>query len=166
MTAGAGDAALRAGIEEVLYGGCLLLDELRFGPWLELTAPELRYRIQAYSPDIRKQMTWLDHDRKGLAALLEILPKHHVDGAQWVRHAVLYTLTREADDAVRAVTSLAIFHTVVDVGDAHLDGGSSRLFAVGRYHDRFRLEHGRWLLAERTVKLETRQLGIGTHLIP
>lgn len=159
-------ADLRAGIEEVLYAGCLFLDELRFANWLELTAAELRYRIQAYSPDIRKQMTWLDHDRRGLAALLEILPRHHVDGAQWIRHVVLYTVTREEPDHVRAVSSLAIFHTVVDVGDSHLEGGSSRLFAVGRYHDRFRREAGRWLLAERTVKLETRQLGIGTHLIP
>jgi methanesulfonate monooxygenase subunit beta len=160
------DAALRARIEEAVYTGCLLLDELRFPVWLELTAPELRYRIQAYSPEIRRPMTWLEQDRKGLAALLEIVPRHHVDGAQWHRHAVLYTVAPEPDGLVRAVSSLAIFHTVVDVGDAHLDGGSSRLFAVGRYDDRFRPEDGRWLLAERTVKLETRQLGIGTHLIP
>lgn len=160
------DAALRAEIEEAVYTGCLLLDELRFGPWLELTAPELRYRIQAYSPDIRKRMTWLDHDRRSLAALLEIVPRHHVDGAQWLRHAVVYTVGAEAQDVARAVSSLAIFHTAVDVGDAHLDGGSSRLFAVGRYRDRFRREGGHWLLAERTVMLETRQLGIGTHFIP
>lgn len=160
------DAALRAEIEEAVYTGCLLLDELRFGPWLELTGPELRYRIQAYSPDIRKRMTWLDHDRRSLAALLEIVPRHHVDGAQWLRHAVVYTVAAEAVDVARAVSSLAIFHTAVDVGDAHLDGGSSRLFAVGRYRDRFRRERGHWLLAERTVVLETRQLGIGTHFIP
>lgn len=159
-------ATLRADLEEVIYTGCLHLDRLQFPAWFELTAPDLRYRIQAYSPDIRKEMTWLDHDRKGLSAMLDILPKHHVDGAQWLRHAVLYTAAPDGDDRARAVTSLAIYHTVVDVGDAHLDGGSSRLFAVGRYHDQFRLEGGRWLLVERTVKLETRQLGIGSHLIP
>ena len=156
---------LRAAVEDVVYTGCLHLDELRFDAWLELTAPELHYQITAYSPEIRKEMTWLEHDRNGLAALFELLPKHHVNHAQWFRHAVLYNVVQEADDRVRVVTSLAVYHTVVDVGDAHIDAGATRIFAVGRYHDRLRLEHGRWLLSERTVRLETRQLGIGTHLI-
>lgn len=158
-------AALRAELEDVIYTGCLHLDELRFDAWLEQTAPELRYRITAYSPEIRKEMTWLEHDRSGLAALFELLPRHHVNHAQWLRHAVLYHVAQEAEDRVRAVTSLAVYQTVVDVGDAHVDAGATRIFAVGRYHDRLRLEQGRWLLAERTVRLETRQLGIGTHLI-
>jgi methanesulfonate monooxygenase small subunit len=156
---------LRAALEDVIYTGCLHLDELRFDAWLELAAPELRYRITAYSPEIRKEMTWLEHDRSGLAALFELLPRHHVNHAQWLRHAVLYQVVQEASDLARAVTSLAIHQTVVDVGDAHVDAGATRIFAVGRYHDRLRLDHGRWLLADRTVRLETRQLGIGTHLI-
>lgn len=156
---------LRLALEDAIYTGCLHLDEQRFEAWLELAAPELRYRITAYSPEIRKEMTWLDHDRRGLAALFELLPKHHVNHAQWLRHAVVYHVVEEAPDLVRAVTSLAVYHTVRDVGDVHVDAGATRVFAVGRYHDRLRLEHGRWLLAERTVRLETRQLGIGTHLI-
>ena len=156
---------LRLALEDVIYTGCLHLDELRFDAWLELVAPELRYRITAYSPEIRKEMTWLDHDRRGLAALFELLPRHHVNHAQWLRHAVVYHVVQEADDLVRAVTSLAVYHTAVDVGDVHVDAGATRVFAVGRYHDRLRLERGRWLLSERTVRLETRQLGIGTHLI-
>lgn len=156
---------LRLALEDVIYTGCLHLDELRFDAWLELAAPELRYRITAHSPEIRKEMTWLDHDRRGLAALFELLPRHHVNHAQWLRHAVVYHVIEEADDLVRAVTSLAVYHTALDVGDVHVDAGATRVFAVGRYHDRLRLERGRWLLSERTVRLETRQLGIGTHLI-
>jgi methanesulfonate monooxygenase small subunit len=158
-------AGRRLALEDVIYTGCLHLDELRFDAWLELAAPELRYRITAYSPEIRKDMTWLDHDRPGLAALFELLPRHHVNHAQWLRHAVVYHVVEEAADLARVVTSLAVYHTAVDVGDAHVDAGATRVFAVGRYHDRLRLERGRWLLAERTVRLETRQLGIGTHLI-
>ncbi|HWN69708.1 MAG TPA: nuclear transport factor 2 family protein [Haliangium sp.] len=158
-------AELRAAIEDVIYAGCLHLDELRFDAWLELAAPELRYRITAYSPEIRKDMTWLEHDRSGLAALFELLPRHHVDHAQWLRHAVLYHVVQEAHDRVLAVTSLAVHHTAVDVGEAHVEAGDTRIFVVGRYHDRLRLDRGRWLLAERNVRLETRQLGIGTHLI-
>ncbi|HMJ54020.1 MAG TPA: nuclear transport factor 2 family protein [Polyangiaceae bacterium] len=157
---------LRAAVEDVLYASAVHLDSQKFESWLQLTAPEFRYRITSYSHDLRKDMTWLDHDRAGLTALLAILPKHHVNGAQWLRQTVLYTLDDDGPDAVRAVSSLAVFQTVLDVGDAHVDGGSSRLFAAGHYQDRLRLEGGRFLLSDRNVRLDTRQLGIGSHLIP
>lgn len=166
MSTSVSRSELRAAIEDVIYTGVLNLDDLHFGAWLEETTADFRYRIKAYSPDIRKDMTWLDHDKAGVAALIELLPKHHVDSAQWRRQAVLYSVVPEGDNAVRAVSSLAVFHTVVDVGDAHVEGGSSKLFAVGRYQDKLRYERNRWLLAERIVRLDTRQLGIGTHLIP
>jgi hypothetical protein len=79
---------------------------------------------------------------------------------------VLEAADTAAAEAVAVTSSVSIFHTVLDVGDAHVDGGSSQLFAVGRYHDRFRLEGQRWLLVERRVKLHTRQLGVGSHLFP
>lgn len=158
-------AELRATIEENLYTGCLLLDAQQYNAWLELAAPELNYRITAHSPEIRREMTWLEHDRQGLGALFELLPKHHVDHAQWQRHAVLYQLVQESPSELRTVTSLVVHHTVLDVGDVHVDAGVTRVFAVGRYHDKWRLEQGRWLLSDRSVRLETRQLGIGTHLI-
>ena len=158
-------AELRAAIEDVVYTSCLLLDEQQFGAYLELVAPEFRYRITAYSPEIRKEMTWLEHDREGLAALFELFPKHHVNHAQWQRHGVLYQVREDTPTEVRAISSLVVHHTIVDVGDVHVEGGSTSVFAVGRYHDKLRLEQGRWLLTERTARLETRQLGIGTHLI-
>jgi len=158
-------AELRAAIEDVLYQGCLLLDAQQFGAWLDLASDQLDYRIRAYSPEIRKDMTWLEHDRAGLVALFELLPRHHVNHAQWQRHAVLYSVEQVSAEQVRAVSSLVVHHTVLDVGDAHVDGGTTSVFAVGRYHDEYRLVAGRWLLADRTVRLETRQLGIGTHLI-
>jgi methanesulfonate monooxygenase small subunit len=158
-------AELRAAVEDVVYSGCLLQDQLAFHAWLELTAPELSYRITAYSPEIRRDMTWLEHDRAGLYALFELLPKHHVNHAQWQRHASVYQVSAESPSVLRAVTSLVVHHTVLDVGDVHLEAGATSVFAVGRYLDTFRLEQGRWLLSDRTVRLETRQLGIGTHLI-
>lgn len=159
-------AELRAAIEDVLYLGALFLDGHRFGDWLDRTTSDFRYRIQAFSPELRREMTWLDHDKTSLAALIELLPKHHVNGAQWLRHVTLYTLTPEGDAAARAVSALSIFHTEVDVGDSHVGGGSSRLFAVGHYRDVFRRVDERWQLAERTVELQTRQLGIGSHSFP
>ena len=152
-------------VKDVVYAGILHLDAGRYGAWLELTTSDLRYRITTYSPEIRKEMTWLEHDQAGLAALFELLPKHHTNHAQWFRHAVLYYYSPQEDGTITAVTSLAVYETVQDVGEAHVEAGRSRLFLVGRYHDRLRFERGRWLLSERNVRLETRQLGIGTHFI-
>jgi len=165
MTQPLSRAELRAAIEDATYAGILLLDAGQYHAWLEHVAPDFNYRITAYSPEIRKEMTWLEHDRAGLAALFDLLPRHHVNHAPWHRHAGLYQVTSESDTLVRAVSSLVVHQTVLDVGDAHAEAGATNVFAVGRYHDTLRLEQGRWLLTERNVRLETRLLGIGTHLI-
>jgi len=160
------DAELRAELSNLVAEGAQLLDERRFGEWIDLTAAAFRYRIEAYSHDLRKNMTWLDHDRNGMVALIELLPKHHVDGGDWLRQVSLGTVNREGPTSARATSSLAVFHTVVDVGNSHVDGGSSRLLLVGRYHDRFEHDGARWRLRERDVRLHTRQLGVGSHLFP
>ena len=159
-------AELRGSLQQAIGESTLCLDERRFSDWLERTTPEFHYRIQAYSHDIRKRMTWLEHDRAGMLALIELLPKHHINHADWLRHVVVYDVTQETQDCVRVTSSLAAFHTDVDVDDAHVQGGSSRLFAVGRYYDRWRLVEDSWLLADRTVFLHTRQLGLGSHVFP
>lgn len=156
--------SLRSAVEELVYESCIVLDERRFNDYLALGTADFRYRITAYSPEIRKEMTWLEHDREGLAALFELLPRHHVDHAEWQRHAVLYR-ARQEGDLVHAVTSLVVHHTLRDVGDTHLEGGTTKVFVAGKYLDTLRLERGELRLAARTVRLETRQLGIGTHLI-
>lgn len=159
-------ALRRAEIEEVLYASALLLDERRFSEWLALTSADFRYRIEAHSPELKKDMVWLEHDKAGMAALVELLPKHHVNGASWLRHVVLYSIVPEGANEVRAVSSLAVFHTEVDGGDSHVEAGHSRLFLVGRYLDRLRREDDTWQLTERVVRLDTRELGIGSHLFP
>jgi methanesulfonate monooxygenase subunit beta len=161
-----GLAELRAELTELVAQSAFLLDERRFGEWIDLTAADFRYRIQAYSPDIRRDMTWLEHDRAGMVALIELLPKHHVDGADLLRQVSVGQVVSESETQASSVSSLAIFYTARDVGDAHVDGGSSRLFLVGRYHDRFRREGQQWRLADRSVRLQTRQLGVGSHLFP
>jgi methanesulfonate monooxygenase small subunit len=154
---------LRSLGEDLIYRGAALLDERRFDEWLQLTAAKFHYRIGAYSPEIRREMTWLEHDRAGLRTQFELLGKHHVDHAIWFRHAVVQEVTQEGPETLRAITRLAIFQTAVDVGDVHVESGSTRLFAVARYHDQLVFEQGRWLLADRYARLDTRQLGIGTH---
>lgn len=156
---------LRGPLTELVCESARLLDERRFGEWLDLSAPEFRYRIESYSPELRRDMTWLDHDRAGMTALIELLPKHHVDGSDLLRHVSVGRIDAEGDRA-SSTSSLAIFRTARDVGDVHVDGGSSQLFLVGHYRDKFRLAGERWLLSERVVRVQTRELGTGSHLFP
>jgi methanesulfonate monooxygenase subunit beta len=44
-----------------------------------------------------------------------------------------------------------------------LDGGATGLFAVGKYFDTVSLEGEEPLLTGRDVRLDTRDLGIGSH---
>jgi methanesulfonate monooxygenase small subunit len=156
---------VRAQLDELVQRSALYLDESRFGEFLDLTSEDFHYVVEAYSPELKKGMTWLEHDRAGLAALIELLPKHHRNGASWLRQVVLGTVNCSAGTA-ESVSAVTIFHTVFDIGDAHVEAGATRLFAVGRYHDRFREERNRWLLVERRVRIQTRELGVGSHQFP
>jgi methanesulfonate monooxygenase subunit beta len=146
----------RQAIEELVYRSCLALDAKDYKAFLALCEDDFRYTISAYSPEIRRDMVWLDHDRKGMETLFTNLPRHNSDHSPITRHATVYTV--EVDGEVASVVSaLQVFRTL-------LDGGATELFAVGRFHDTVRLNGAGAKLARRLVKLETRQLGYGYHV--
>lgn len=148
----------RAAIEELVYKSCLLLDDKDFKGFLDLCDDGFRYTITTHSPEIRKDMIWLDHDKKGMQTLLTQLPRHNSDHSPITRHATVYSVELdEAGKEANAVSALQVFRT-------DLDGGATALFAVGRYLDRVNLAGGKPTLAKRTVKLDTRMLGIGYHI--
>ena len=62
-------ALSREACADVLYRASLALDGADWTGFLNLCAPDFRYQISAYSPEIRRDMIWLDHDRAGLAQL-------------------------------------------------------------------------------------------------
>jgi methanesulfonate monooxygenase small subunit len=149
---------LRAAFEELVYRLALKLDAADYPGFLSLCAPEFRYIIAAYSPEIRRPMTWLDHDKAGLENLFGTLPRHHSDRAPLNRHVTVYTVDLEgAGEEAAIVTALQVFRT-------QLDGGATELFAVGKIYDRARLVGKTAQLLSRRVQLDTRQLGIGTHI--
>ncbi len=59
----------RTVIAEVIASASLRLDDDDFEGFLALCAPDFRYSIQAYSPEIRRDMTWLDLGRAELEML-------------------------------------------------------------------------------------------------
>lgn len=147
---------IRRIVEETIYRSALALDEDDFAGFLALCAPDFRYTIQAHSPEIRRDMIWFDHDRAELETLFRNLPRHNSDHAPLSRHLTVYTVTVDAGDEARAVSALQVFRTA-------LDGGATSLFAVGKVRDRVALDGDRAQLRQRTIRLDTRLLGIGTH---
>jgi methanesulfonate monooxygenase small subunit len=148
----------RQAIEELVYRSCLALDDRDYKGFLALCDEDFHYTITAYSPEIRKDMVWLDHDRKGLDTLLTNLPRHNSDHSPITRHATVYTVDVDPGaGAATVVSALQVFRT-------QLDGGASELFAVGRFHDTVKLNAGAPRLTRRVVKLDTRLLGYGYHV--
>ena len=146
----------RQAIEELVYRSCLALDTKDYKAFLELCGKDFRYTISTYSPEIRRDMVWLDHDRKGMQMLFTNLPRHNSDHSPLTRHATVYTVDL-AGPAANVVSALQVFRT-------ELDGGATELFAVGRFHDTVTLAGSGAKLARRLVRLETRLLGYGYHI--
>jgi methanesulfonate monooxygenase small subunit len=144
-------------IEELIYRSCLALDTRDYKAFLDLCEKEFRYTITTYSPEIKRDMVWLDHDRKGMETLFANLPKHNSDHSPITRHATVYTVDLDSSKNASVVSALQVFRT-------QLDGGATELFAVGRFHDTVKLDGAGAKLARRVVRLETRQLGYGYHI--
>ena len=148
----------RIAIEELVYRSCLALDEKNFKAYLDLCDEGFRYTISAHSPEIRKDMIWLDHDKPGLQLLFTNLPRHISDHSPLTRHAIVYTVEYAVERLeAHVVSALQVFKT-------SLDGGATELFAVGRYLDAVKIDGGPPRLLKRVVKLETRQFGFGYHI--
>jgi methanesulfonate monooxygenase small subunit len=146
----------RKQIEELVYRSCMALDERDFKGFLALCDPAFRYKVTVFSPEIRKEMVWLDHDRGGMETLFTNLPRHNSDHSPLTRHATVYTVKMNGQSA-EVVSALQVFRT-------QLDGGATELYAVGRLIDTVKLDGEAPKLASRVVRVETRQLGFGTHI--
>lgn len=145
-------------IRELVARSCMAMDRKDFAAFLDMCELEFNYKITAYSPEIRRDMLWLEKDKKGLQDLLEILPKQNMDKTPITRHSALLTVDLdEPSNTAEVVSSLQVYRT-------ELDGGVTTLYAVGKYIDRVRLNGGAPKLLSREVRLDTRMLGAGYHI--
>ena len=148
----------RIAIQELVYRSCLALDAKDFKTYLDLCHDAFRYTVTAHSPEIRKDMVWLDHDKAEMQVLFNNLPRHNSDHSPLARHANVYTVEPAADGkSVAVVSTLQVYKTT-------LDGGATELFAIGRYLDTVSVETAAPRLMKRIVRLETRQFGFGYHV--
>ncbi len=160
-TNGADAASL---VRDTIYRATLLLDDQKWDQWLELCDDSFHYAIKSYSPEISRDMTYLQGSHKDLATMVKLLPKHNTDHSPLKRHTTVYTVD-VAEDAktASAISSFVVYQNMLDGENSHIDAGESRLFLVGRYVDAFKLENGRARFVKREVRLENRRLDKGSH---
>lgn len=134
------------------------MDEKDFGGYLDLCDAHYHYAISAYSPEIRKEMIWLEHDREGMKNLFANLPKHNSDHSPLSRHATVYLVEQlEGGTKAKVTSALQVFRTT-------LDGGATELFAVGKMIDTVAIRDDGPKLLDRNIRLDTRMLGFGYHV--
>ena len=151
-------------VRSAIYEASLALDECRWEDWLALCDDEFYYAIKAFSPEIHYDMTYLDGSRGELASMCEMLPKHNTDLSPLSRHTVVYRVCDDDNGAdAAAISSFAVYRTILNGMASHVEAGGSNIFLVGKYHDRFRLVNGSAKFVERIVRLDTRRLDKGSH---
>ncbi len=141
-------------VRQLIGRACLALDDGDYQGFLALCAPDFGYRIRVFSPELGKEMIWLEHDRDGLTKLFAALPEHLTRPGRLTRHATVYTQDPQPD-ALQVTSVVTIYHTDME--------GRTETLAVGRYLDRVAEHDGEPRLLSRDVQLETRDLGIGSH---
>ena len=145
-------------VSELVYRSCFFLDDLDFAGYLGLCSPEFKYRITAYSPELRKNMVWQEVDKHEMERHLDLVPKHVRENSILSRHATVNTISYSEDGKqATAISGLQVFKT-------KRDGGETQLFGIGRIHDVIDLGSGEPRLLSREVRMDTRQLGIGSQI--
>ena len=161
------DYQLKERVADAVYASSLALNDEDWDGFLSFCdADNFRYRITNYSPEIRKEQCWMERDWKGLKTLFDLLPKHNTNHSPLTRHATVYSVAKDnGSNHIAAISLLTIYRTQLDAMNSHFESGQTILFAVGKYEDRFCLdENGVARLVERNVKLDTRQIDVGSHI--
>lgn len=145
-------------VRELIAKTCMKLDANDYKGYLELCDDNFRYRITAYSPEIRKDMVWLEKNKPGMKDLFDLLPKQNMDRTPLTRHFSIFFVEQAGGSTVKVTSALQIFRT-------EFQGGETSLVGVGKYVDEIRLEeNGSAVLVDREVRLDTRMLGKGYHV--
>jgi methanesulfonate monooxygenase small subunit len=143
-------------VSRLIYATVLKLDSEDFKGFMRHCGESFRYAIKTFSPELGKEMTWLDHGRKGMQDLFGMLPQHVRMKGRFKRHVSIYSIDPQEDGSVNALSSVLLIHTDLE--------GNSKLFAAGQYEDVIDLSGDTPRLTERVVRLETRDLGQGMHI--
>lgn len=160
MNKNGADAATQ--VRDTIYRATVALDNEQWDAWLGLCDDGFHYSITAFSPEINKDMIYLQGNRKEMETLVSHLPKHNTDHSPLRRHTSVYTVDVE-DGSATAVSSFIVYQNLLDGVNSHIDAGESRLFLTGKYYDTFTLDNGQPKFVKREVRIDNRRLDKGSH---
>ena len=147
------DATLR--INDFLYDLSEFLDQESYPDFLGCCHEGFRYCVRAYSPELGKDMVWLDHDKASMANMTGMIAQHVRMGGTFTRQVGPARLRELGPGEYEAQAKFVVTHTD--------PAGRSLLFACGTYRDVL-ADGERLLLKQRDVRLQTRSLGAGIHV--
>jgi methanesulfonate monooxygenase small subunit len=147
--------AEREAIRDLVQRTAMLLDEEKFDDWVALFDGAGTYELTAYSPEIRRWMSWWHSDRPALEKMLKEVGQHVRDPARR-RHVVGPAQVILGGEGAQVVSHFALYRTTPE--------GQSSLYMVGRYEDRVVNRSGSWLYAAHKVITDTRMLDAFTHI--
>ena len=143
-------------LRDLVHRSCLFLDDNDWDAYLDRCTDDFTYRITAFSPELRKNMVWLEQDRAGMTNLFDNLENHVTLQGRFLRHVTVALIERDEENSIgQATSTFFVIYTGLD--------GVSKMFAAGRYNDTIDVSGNRPLLRTREVTLDTRDLGGGTH---
>ncbi len=152
-------------LRDTIYRASLALDDFSWQDWLDLCdSEEFHYKVTSFSPEIGKNMIYLQGSWKEMKLMVDMLPKHNTDHSPLHRHTSVYTVDVSADGkTAEAVSSFVIYQNMLDGINSHIDSGESRLFLVGKYYDQFKIVDGIAKFTRRDTRLGNRRLDKGSH---
>ena len=136
-------------LSQLIHLSGRLLDQEDFEDYTALFAEAGEYRLVTKAPEVAQLMTWILLNRQELSALLASAKKHVWNTGQR-SHLITVEEINVEGDAAYSTAGFCVFHT-----DCY---GSTQVYAVGRYEDRWQKETDDWRLLKRVARLRTRVL--------
>lgn len=157
MTTQTAPTSVHEAVREVVQLAGYLLDHEQFPEWLDLFADDSRYELAVQSRDIGREIQWILHDKDSLTKRVLQIHEHVGDGARTTHVTAPVRVRISSDESEASVRStFSVFRTSVR--------GETKLFGVGEYDDRLRIENGAWRITSRRVELQTTLLPEPTHV--
>ena len=154
----------KAAVRDTIYRATLALDDQKWSDWLALCDTDFQYAVKSFSPEINKDMTYMAGSWKEMESMTGMLPKHNTDHSPLHRHTTVYTIDVAKDGkSADAISSFVIYQNMLDGINSHIDAGESRLFLIGKYIDRFKIDGDTAKFVSREVRLDNRRLDKGSH---
>jgi len=141
-------------IKELVNQSCLYIDDGDWTNYLSLFTTDFTYRILCYSPELRKDMVWMEQDRKGMTNLVNNLENHITRQGRFMHQVQIAAINRKQTFA-ETISPFLVVYTGLE--------GITKIFAAGRYIDVIDTTSDKPLISNRKVVLDTRDLGSGSH---